>query len=1004
MKANQEVRFTPHRITAAQLGEGPIIRKTSVLQRWLGRATLAACATVLMMFVVPTPVRSDAGQARLPTGQYLTPTATPGSHFQRLQTLLRTDGGADADGAVTSLVSPDGTALLVLTSGYDTTYYAVDGSPIVHHVLDPMTVLPSTTKTPAAQWVFVYDIRGAVPRVVQRLNIPLSYNGIVWDPRGLRFFVSGGPDDRVYIFKTARGPAVSAAQSWVPDAPFIALDHNSNPHAPLSKQDGGALAHTPAGAARGARTQNLPFSAVAAGLAISADGATLYVANMQNDSISVIDLAKRRVSKEIRFFKPGDQTARGEYPFWIVVKSAPSGGVSKIYTSSLRDGEIMVTTARAQREIRVGGEPNKMVLAPDGRYLFVANGDLDAVDVIDTNDDHLAHTISLRRPNSPYLGANPNALALNSDGSVLYVTLGGENALVVIDTASDKVLGRIPTGWYPSSVSVGLHDRMLYVINTRSPSGATRLKVDDADNTAPLANGVNGYVYNLEKAGLLSFPPPEAATLQHLTKLVDTNNGFGQQQRSDIMTFLHTKIKHVIYVMKENRTYDQVLGDLPHGNGDPRLVQFGKLLTPNNHRLATEFVTLDNFYASGDVSADGWSWTFQGRANDYNAKSVAFDYGNGGFPYDWEGEPRGVNLSLPVFGPPTPYGERITTLFDPSGSSTILPGTKDIGATEGAGDLQPSTRGGFIWDAVLRAGLTHRHYGIYTSLNFYDRNAHYYLPISRTAFAAHLVQAVPVQSELWGRTDLYYRGWDLDVPDQYRYEEWKREFDGYVLRGDLPNFEVVDLMNDHFGNFKTNVGGLTTPESQIAMNDYALGELVAAVATSRYWKDTAIFVVEDDAQDGPDHVDAHRTVAHVISAFTKRGKVISTFYSTVSMLRTMEDILAVDHLGIFDANASPMSDVFTSRPDLTRYTPIIPGILCRAPVKRDLVPGCADITTEQTAPVTALHDVNWWAEQTRGFNFHQPDAIDSRIFNRILWVGTKGANTPFPEERLQPTN
>ncbi|HXN09509.1 MAG TPA: hypothetical protein VN860_07575, partial [Candidatus Acidoferrales bacterium] len=541
-------------------------------------------------------------------------------------------------------------------------------------------------------------------------------------------------------------------------------------------------------------------------------------------------------------------------------------------------------------------------------------------------------------------------------------------------------------------------------VNTKSPSGPTQLKINESDDPVPLTNGVNGYVYNLEKAGLLTLPLPDAPTLEHLSAVVDENNGFGGDHSSDTMAFLRTKITHIIYVMKENRTYDQVLGDAPLGNGDRHLVQFGRLLTPNNHKLANQFVTLDNFYASGDVSADGWSWTFQGRANDYNAKSVAFDYGNGGFPYDWQGEPRNINLSLPIFGTATPYGERITTLFDPSGHSTILPGTKDIGATEGAGDLRATARGGFIWDAVVRAGFSFRDYGIYTSLLLYDRKAPYYLPISRNASVAHIVQEVPVQSELWGRTDLYYRGWDLDVPDQYRFEEWKREFDGYVSHGDLPAFEVVDLMNDHFGNFRTNVGGLTTPESEIAMNDYALGELVEAISKSHYWKNTAIFVVEDDAQDGPDHVDAHRTVAHVISAYTKRHRVVSTFYTTVSMLRTMEDILRVDHLGMFDANADPMSDVFMQRPDVNAYTAVIPGILCKPPVKNDLIPGCGNSALAKTPAVEPLHDMTWWSRQTRGFDFHRPDAIDSNAFNRILWIGTKGTNVAYPRARREHPN
>ncbi|MDQ6768004.1 MAG: hypothetical protein M3Z41_09385 [Candidatus Eremiobacteraeota bacterium] len=965
------------------------------------RALVAACAVLMLGFNAPC-----AGADRLPTGQYLTPMAAPGSHFQRLKTGLRADGGADADGAVASLVSPDGSAMLVLTTGYNTTYYANSGSPIVHSVLDPLSGLPSKVTTPASQWVFVYDLREPVPRMVQRLAIPLSYNGIAWDPHGLRFYVSAGPDDRIYIFKAAGGPAVSAAQSWKPDTPFIALGHNARSDAPLSQQDGGLLKHTRANSAA-ARRQGILFPAVSAGLATSADGGLLYVANMQNDSISIVDLHARRVVKEIRFFVPGGRVARGEYPFWVVTKR--NAAATKIYTSSLRDGEIMVTTVRGQRdlivagqrEIVVGGEPNKMTLAPDGRYLYAANGDHDVVDVIDTTDDHLARVIQLH-PGYPYLGSSPNALAFDRNGTRLYVTLGGENAVAVIDPTTDHVLGRIPTGWYPSSVSVSPDDRTLFVVNTKSPAGPTRFTIDEADNALILPHGVNGYVYNLEKAGLLALPVPSMATLAGLTTQVSMNNGFDLRPVSghDMMAFLHTKIKHVIYVMKENRTYDQVLGDLPLGNGDPHLVQFGKLLTPNNHRLASTFVTLDNFYASGDVSADGWSWTLQGHTNDYNAKSVAFDYGNGGFPYDWAGEPRNINLSLPVFGSPTPYGERMTTLFDPSGSSSILPGQKDVGATQGAGDLSPFARGGFIWDSALRKGLTHRHYGIYTSLLLYDRRAPQYLPISRRAYQSRLVQAVPVQARLWGRTDLYYRGWDMDVPDQYRFEEWKREFDGYVKRGNLPSFEVVDLMNDHFGSFKTNVGGLNTPESQIAMNDYALGEFVEAVAKSPYWKDTAIFVVEDDAQDGPDHVDAHRTIAHVISAYTKRGAVVSTFYTTVSMLRTMEDILGIDHLGMFDANTLPMSDVFTMQPSLASYTPVIPGILCRPPVKPGLVPRCGDRSAERTSPVAPLHDVVWWSTATRGFNFRKPDAIDSESFNRILWIGTMGttawAEVPQP--------
>ena len=951
--------------------------------------------SICVLALCATPSWADTGAVRLPTNQLLTPTAAPGSKLQRLPTGLRADGTADADGAVASAVSPDGTAMLVLTTGYDTTYFTPAGKPIVHAVLDPLTGAVSKVTTPAAQWIFVYDIRPGMPKLVHFLNVPLAYNGIAWDPEGRRFYVSGGPEDRIYIFKAGPRSAVSAEQSWSADTPFIELGHNSKATAPLSTQDGGLLKGTPAGDARAA-AQGLPFPAVAAGIATSADGRTLYVANMQNDSLSVVDIARRRVSKEIRFFTPGGRVAHGEYPFWVV-----AGRQGTVYVSSLRDGQIVVVGPNGERYIHVGGEPNKMLLSRDGRTLYVANGDLDRIDVIDTATASLRRSISLSRGDDPYLGANPNSLALDHDEKTLYVTLGAENALAVVDVASARVLGRIPTGWYPSSVSVNPDGRTLYVLNTKSPSGPTDYAIDKEDNPLPLPGGRNGYVFNLEKAGLLSLPVPNAATLAKLSTIVDRNNGFVAESPIDarMMAFLHQRIQHVIYIMKENRTYDQVLGDLRPGNGDPKLVEFGQPITPNNHALASDFVTLDNFYASGDVSGDGWDWTLQARANDYNAKTVAFTYGNGGFTNEWQGEPRNVNLSLPVHGARTPQGERITTLFDPSGGSTILPGDKDIGATEGTGDLDPEAHGGFIWDAVLRAGLTHRHYGLYTSMLFYNPKAPYYLPISRTPYASRLIQAIPVQKALWGRTDLYYRGWDLDVPDQYRYEEWKREFDGYVRRGDLPSFEALVMPTDHFGNFSTNVAGTNTPESQIAGNDYALGEVVAAVSASPYWKNTAIFVIEDDAQDGPDHVDSHRTVAQVISAYTRHRGVDSTFYDTVSMVRTMEDILGTDHLGMFDANARPMAEVFLRQADLAPYHPIIPGILCRAPVHASLVPACADKRFAQSRPVHALHDAVWWSAQTRGFDFRKPDAVDAFAFNRILWFGTKGEAQPYPGPR-----
>ena len=294
-----------------------------------------------------------------------------------------------------------------------------------------------------------------------------------------------------------------------------------------------------------------------------------------------------------------------------------------------------------------------------------------------------------------------------------------------------------------------------------------------------------------------------------------------------------------------------------------------------------------------------------------------------------------------------------------------------------------------------------RHYGLYADENYYvvpsALGTPFYLPIVRDAFAQKALQAVPVRRYLMGRTDPWYRGWDLNTPDQYRYEEWKREFDEYVKNRNLPDFEMVDFMEDHFGNFSSNAAHLENPLSQMASNDYAVGRLVEAVTKSPYWKDTAIFVVEDDAQNGPDHVDAHRSTAYVICPYTKSATVIHTNYNSTNVVRTIEDILGVHYLGLNDANARPMSDVFIKQPNLQPYVAPIPGILCQPPVDPNLVPECHNPGDRPvTAAVKPLHDGKWWAQATKGFNFNHPDLNNADLFNRILWKGIMGDDKPYP--------
>ena len=899
---------------------------------------------------------ASVGGNLLPNGFYITPTAAPGSIFQNLPTRLRPDGSANANGAVNTALSPDGTALLILTTGYNTDFYTQgpDGTAILWAALDPLTGIPSSTTTPNAEWVFVFDVRGVRPKQKQLINIPNTYHGLQWDPSGTRFYVAGGIDDRVEIFKSTTTGA-SADGTYVPDAPFVLLGHNTPADVPVQQYPtGGLFSTTPINSNPIAQYMFMPFSALAAGLAISPDGSTLYVANYQNDSLSIINTSTRTVSKEVVFFAPGQTTAIGEMPYWPVVLSDSKGAPVKTYVSSQRDGQVLsVSPSGSFKVIKVGGEPNRMALSADQLRLYVANGDLDEIEVIDTTTDALNSRISVARPGYPYKGSSPNSVALSPDGRSLYATLGGENAMAVIDVASQQLLGRIPTGWYPSSVTVSADGKKLFVVNMKSNAGPNLEYRSDCPGEGippeyssllcppPNPTSRNEYILALLKAGFLTIPVPDADTLSYLSALVDANNGFVNRGRDPMMAFLHNHIKHVIYIQKENRTYDQILGDLKQGNGDPARVQFPQPISPNHHLLATRFALLDNFYDAGDVSGDGWNWDTQGHANDATTKNVLVGYGNANYniPFDWNGNPRNIGIALPdtTSGTPSPSTVRITTLFDPTGGSSIEPGTKDITASQGADDLDSDALGGYIWDTVMRAGLTVRHYGLYADENYYVdpyAGAPFYIPIVRDAFAQKVVQAVPVRHSLLDKTDVYYRGWDLNTPDQYRFEEWNREFNEYVKNGNLPNFEMVDFMEDHFGNFSSNAANLENPLAQFASNDYAVGRLVEAVSNSPYWKDTAIFVVEDDAQNGPDHVDAHRSTVFIASPYTNSGAVIHTNYNSTNVVRTIEDILGVNYLGLNDANAVPMSDVFIKEPNLQPYVAPIPGILCQPPVTR----------------------------------------------------------------------
>jgi len=453
------------------------------------------------------------GPALLPNGQFITPLIAPGSFYTPLRTGLRGDDNGDANGAVTTALSPDGKTLLVLTSGFNCCVSTTAGAPITAPYVDPITGKPSSGVQPdsAFQWVFVYDVSTGAPRELQQIRVPNTYDGLAWDPSGERFYFSGGIDDRIYVYK--RG-----AIAWIPDAPFVILNHNSNDTAPQPTYDGGVLKFTKAGSSAVARSLGLNFPAVTAGVAIGPDGKTLFAANLETDSVSFAE-TKTRIAHEFRLFQPGSGKAFGEYPYWVETHSRIRGGpFDKVYVTSLRDGQVIsISSAGRINTIDVGGEPGKTTLTRDGRLLYVVNPDLDEVEVVDTASDTLRSRISVARPGYRYRGSIPNALALNSNGTYLYVTLAGENAVGVIDTLQGRIIGRIPTGWYPSSVTLSADGKRLFVAIPKSVSGPTPTEKGAYTPPAyPNPTHLDQYIYQQQKAGILTIPIPDLTTLTYL--------------------------------------------------------------------------------------------------------------------------------------------------------------------------------------------------------------------------------------------------------------------------------------------------------------------------------------------------------------------------------------------------------------------------------------------------------------------------------------------------------
>jgi DNA-binding beta-propeller fold protein YncE len=932
-----------------------------------GKILLRCSVTLLLVSCIwaASPAQNPASEL-LPTGVSITPLAARGTRFQPLNPDLPDRPGFTVDHPITTALSPDGGTLLILTSGFNRNF-----DPKGRAILDQST-----------EYVFVYDVRRPIPEKRQALKVLNSYAGLAWAPDGKRFFVSGGSNDNVQIFEQSNG-------RWTHSLEPIALGHR--------KGLGASFAHD---------GEVVSVSPVAAGVAVNAAGIRLLVANYHNDSVSLVDIGTRQKIAELDL-RPGINdpakkgVAGGEYPYWVVFK-----GDDKAYVSSQRDREIVVLDVHAtpsiSGRIKVHGQPAKMILNKAQNLLFAVADNSDSVVIVDTVKDRVVAEIKTTAPasvfpNRPgFKGSTPTGLALSPDESTLYVTNAGTNSVAVVrldrDADDSRVVGLIPTAWYPNSISVSQDGKALYVVNGKSNAGPNpkgcRNSFSLPPGEPPCADAQQ-YILQLEKGGLAAIPVPAGPELERLTAQVAANNHFippqDEKAQADLFSFLHERIKHVIYIVKENRTYDQVLGDLEKGNGDPKLNLFPEAMTPNHHDLARRFVTLDNFYDSGEVSGDGWNWSTAARATDVTERTIPLNYARRGLGYDVEGINRGINV-----GASSPADRNITTLEHPEDQ---LPGHADVAAPDGP---QDETGAGYLWDSARRAKLSMRNYGFFIDLGRYENSpaSGPAVPKLHDPASTGTRVAFPTKAVLWDITDPYFRSFDQTFPDYWRFKEWEREFDDYVKNDNLPALEFLRINHDHFGSFKEAIDGVNTVETEMADNDYALGLVAEKIARSKYAKDTLIFVVEDDAQNGPDHVDAHRSIAYVIGPYVKQRAVISERYNTVSMLRTIEEILGMQPLGLYDALQPPMSAVFSMQQTDWTYSARVPAIL-----RKTQLPLPKILPKEKKAASQPGHDASYWAAKTEGYDFSAEDKLDSASFNLVLWKGLKGEDQPYPEER-----
>ena len=704
--------------------------------------------------------------------------------------------------------------------------------------------------------------------IVQTISQPAAFFGLAFSNDGQTLYASGGNEDVVYRY------------SW--------------------RDKRATLIDTIILAQKEPKKDGTRFPA---GLAVSHDDKYLFIAENLGDTLAVVDLQSKRVVQRFR---------TETYPYAVVVSPA-----NEVFVSAWGGNTVSVFAPgkkgalKERGRIRVGRHPSALLLNQSGTRLFVASASTSSIAVVDTKTLRVSTTLRDAPPAGPNQGSTPNALALSDDGLQLNVAEADNNAVAIFQLSrssagiskargTDRLIGRIPVGWYPAALL--LQKDSLFVVNGKGRG--TRPNPQFPTPDVELADGSTAYTLGQLNGTITRLSAEIRPTaLPSLTRRVARANNWDNTERVDRT---YPPFKHVIYIIKENRTYDQVFGDLRPGDGDESLVYFPRAISPNHHALAERFGLFDRFFCNAEVSSQGHVWSTGAYVTDYGEKTIPSLYSDRRAPIDRD------DVDEPA--------------------------------------------GGYLWDAAIRKGITLRNYGEFGEA----------IPNKNKAEPVRYRASKPALDR---HTSREYPAYDLTIRDQVRADVWLKEFQEFVRLGNLPALQIMHLPGDHTSGGRA---GRPTPKAYMADNDLALGRLVEAVSRSPYWKDTVFFVLEDDAQDGPDHIDSHRSVLLVISAYNRSG-VIRRFVNTTDVLATVEEILGLGKLSKFDHYGRPLREIFTDTPDLTPYMALKPE----------------QSLDELNPPKSPT------AQASLELDLDRVDAAEEDAFNRILWTLLKGGQ-PYP--------